>query len=99
MGLDDCNKLFDIEAELKDLSPDDRKAGRLEKERPILDAFWKWLEGLTPAKGTRLARAVKYTWDQKPYAENYLLDGRCSISNNLALYTGYFYPHLFQKPA
>lgn len=84
IGLDYCNKLFDIEAELKDLSPDDRKAGRLEKERPILDAFWKWLEGLTPAKGTRLARAVKYTWNQKPYAENYLLDGRCSISNNLA---------------
>ena len=34
--------------------------------------------------GSRLAKAVTYAKNQKPYMENYLLDGRCSISNNIA---------------
>ena len=33
---------------------------------------------------SRLAKAVTYAKNQKPYMENYLLDGRCSISNNIA---------------
>ena len=36
------------------------------------------------AGGSRLAKAVTYTKNQKPYMENYLLDGWCSISNNIA---------------
>ena len=31
-----------------------------------------------------MAKAVTYAKNQKPYMENYLLDGRCSISNNIA---------------
>lgn len=31
-----------------------------------------------------MAKAVTYAMNQKPYMENYLLDGRCSISNNIA---------------
>ncbi|XBX03330.1 transposase [Enterocloster clostridioformis] len=34
--------------------------------------------------GSRLAKAVFYAKNQKPYMENYLLDGRYSISNNIA---------------
>ena len=43
-----------------------------------------WLETVNPAGGSRLAKAVTYAKNQKPYMENYLLDGRCSISNNIA---------------
>jgi len=32
-------------------------------------------------RGSKLARAVTYAQNQKSYMENYLLDGRCSISN------------------
>ena len=39
---------------------------------------------MNPAGGSRLAKAVTYAKNQKPYMENYLLDGRCSISNNIA---------------
>ncbi len=35
-------------------------------------------------KGSALAKAVTYAINQKPYLENYLLDGRCPISNNAA---------------
>lgn len=31
-----------------------------------------------------MGKAVTYATNQKPYMENYLLDGRCSISNNAA---------------
>jgi len=33
---------------------------------------------------TALGKAVVYAKNQKHYMENYLLDGRCSISNNAA---------------
>ena len=35
-----------------------KKQFRLEKEKPILDAFWNWLEQQRPNKGARLAKAV-----------------------------------------
>ena len=84
IGRDYCNQLFLIEESLKDLSPEDRYNKRLELERPVLDAFWCWLENLTVLNGSALGKAVTYAKNQKPYMENYLLDGRCSISNNTA---------------
>lgn len=35
-------------------------------------------------RGSKLAKAVTYAQNQKPFMENYLLDGRCSLSNNAA---------------
>ena len=40
--------------------------------------------GLIVLRGSNLAKAVQYALNQKPYMENYLLDGRCSLSNNAA---------------
>ena len=34
--------------------------------------------------GSKLAKAIQYAKNQRPYMENFLLDGRCSISNNAA---------------
>ena len=84
VGRDYCNKLFEIEKELVSLSQDKRKEERLRLEKPVLEAFWCWLDSLTPLQGSRLGKAVTYAQNQKPYMENYLLDGRCSISNNVA---------------
>ena len=84
IGRDYCDRLFRIEEELKDLSPEDRKEERLGREKPVLEAFWSWLDTLAPLRGSALAKAVLYALNQKPYMENYLLDGRCSISNNTA---------------
>ena len=51
----------------------------------MLRAFWCWLEELEqqPLAGN-LKKAVQYARKQQPYMENYLLDPRCQISNNLA---------------
>ncbi|MDD4436568.1 MAG: IS66 family transposase [Tissierellia bacterium] len=84
IGRDYCNKLFEIEKALASLSPDKRKTERLRLGKPVLEAFWCWLDSLTPLKGSRLGKAITYAQNQKPYMENYLLDGRCSISNNIA---------------
>lgn len=84
IGRDYCNQLFEIERDLKALSPEERKCKRLELEKPILEAFWCWLENLNVLRGSALGKAVTYAKNQKKYMENYLMDGRCSISNNAA---------------
>lgn len=57
---------------------------RLELEQPILEAFWCRLANLNVLNSSALGKAVTYAKNQKKYMENYLLDGRCSISNNAA---------------
>jgi transposase len=84
IGRDYCNQLFKIEEGLADLSPKERYCKRLELETPVLKAFWCWIQKLTVLNGSALGKAVTYAKNQKPYMENYLLDGRCSISNNAA---------------
>ena len=84
IGFGYCNQLFELEKEYADLDAETRKAKRIETEPAIWEAYWSWLENLKPAGGSCLAKAVTYVKNQKPYMENYLLDGRCSISNNIA---------------
>ena len=67
------------------LPAEQRKQFRLEKEKPILDAFWNWLEQQHPNKGTRLAKAVNYAQNRKDTLMTYLEDGHCSLSNNLSV--------------
>lgn len=84
IGRQYCDKLFAIEDTLKDLPPEERFCKRLELEKPVLEAFWCWLDSLNVLKGSALGKAVTYAQNQRPYMENYLLDGRCSLSNNAA---------------
>lgn len=84
IGRNYCDQLFMIERDLKELCPEERKSKRLELEKPVLEAFWCWLENLEALKGSALGKAVTYALNQKKYMENYLLDGRCCISNNAA---------------
>ena len=77
------NQLFEIEQKFTILSPEGRKEQRL---KPILDAFWSWAEKIAPdvlPKST-LGKAFAYAFHHKEGLMNYLKDGNCSISNNLA---------------
>ena len=84
VGRDYCNQLFAIEKDLADLNPEERKIKRLELGKPVLEALLCWVEKLHPLNELRLDKAVTYTKNQKKYMENYVLDGRCSLSNNIA---------------
>lgn len=83
-GCQYCDRLFSIEDSLKGLSSEDRFSKRLELEKPVLEAFWCWLDSINALKGSALGKAVTYAQNQRPYMENYLLDGRLSLSNNAA---------------
>lgn len=82
-GVAICDILFDMEREFKDDTPEIRKQKRLKQEKPVWEAFWCWIEKQNPPKGSKLAKAITYAKNQHKYLENYLLDGKCSISNNL----------------
>lgn len=84
IGLNYCNKLFRMERALKDLSAEERKTKRLEQEVPIWDDFWNWVATVKPHGGSALEKAVGYAVNHRELLGNYLLDGRCEISNNRA---------------
>ncbi len=83
-GLKFCNQLFAIEREMKDLSFPERHQIRLEKSRPLLDAFSAWLRMQTPKvlPKSALGQAIKYCRNQWDKLEVFLEDGRLEIDNN-----------------
>jgi transposase len=80
------NKLFEVEKKLEILSPEGRTEQRLLQEKPVLDAFWSWVKDTAPTvmPKSKLGDAFGYAINQQEGLMNYLLDGNCSISNNLA---------------
>lgn len=83
-GLVFCNQLFKIERELKDVSPKERYKERLERSRPVLDAFSAWLQEQTPRvlPKTALGQAIKYCRNQWGKLVAFLEDGCLEIDNN-----------------
>ena len=85
-GITYCNKLFEIEKTFEKLSSEECKSERLRQEKPVLDAFWTWVDS-TRSKvlpKSKLSQALNYALSHKQELMNYLEDGNCSISNNLA---------------
>ena len=86
VGFRYCSALFKWERKFEEMAPDERKKARLEKHRPVLDAFWAWVDdniGKSLPK-SKLGQALAYAKDNRKYLETYLEDGSCAISNNLA---------------
>jgi transposase/uncharacterized coiled-coil protein SlyX len=86
-GVQYCNQLFAIEDSINKKYPgnyEKRKQLRLEKEKPILEAFWAWLDAQRPVRNSRMDKAVTYVQNRRSTAETYLEDGRCSFTNNLS---------------
>lgn len=83
-GFEYCNRLFAIEKELEELSPQERKLKRLEQSKPVLEAYWSWLETVNALSASKLGEAVTYAVNQKTSLEAFLEDGRIELSNNRA---------------
>ena len=84
-GLAYVNKLFDMERFIHaraNVTFDDIMKYRVEKETPVLDGFFAWLDAQTAIKNSRLDKALNYIRNRKPYLTNYLKDGGCSFHNN-----------------
>lgn len=84
IGLDYCNQLFRLEKQWVDLTSELRLRQRQKHSKPILDAYWAWLETVNPLKGSGLGKAIQYSINQKEFLDAFMLDGRIELSNNRA---------------
>lgn len=83
-GLHYCNQLYRIERELRDSSPEERFEKRLERSKPVLNAFLAWLkiqENRVLPKSA-LGQAITYCLNQWDKLEAFLEDGRLELDNN-----------------
>ena len=85
-GLKFCNDLFDIEHDLENAEPQERYEQRLQRSKPVLEAFLVWLQKTKEecVQKSHLGKAVDYCLNHWKELSNFLLDGRLELSNNRA---------------
>lgn len=80
--------LYDVEREAKELglTPEQRKALRQERSKPILDQMLPWLKAQKSAvlPKSPMGKAIGYALNQWTALNRYLDDGRLAIDNNAA---------------
>lgn len=88
-ALAEIQKLYAVEREAREagLAHAARRALRLEKAPPVLDAFESWLRAQLVAPDFRpkskIGKAITYSLNRWPELKRYLDDGRYEIDNNL----------------
>jgi transposase len=84
VGLKFCNDLFKTEREIIDYAPEERRAARLERSKPVLDAFRAWLdtEASNVLPQSLVGTAVTYCRNQWEKLVTFLEDGRLDLDNN-----------------
>lgn len=83
-GVAYCNKLFDIERNIANLSFDEKKKKRQELSAPIIKKMSTWLDNVNASGKSSTGKALTYLRNQWPYLIKYIDDGRLEISNNRA---------------
>jgi hypothetical protein len=83
-GVAFISRLFKLERVFKDLTPEERFDKRIEKSKPVADAFFEWVGSIRALPKSPLGEAVHYSLSQRKYLENVFLDGRLELSNNRA---------------
>lgn len=86
IGLQYCNKLFEIERDIKDYSLEKRRMVRQEQGKPVNEAFFVWAEAESykVLPKSAIGTAINYALKLKRYLSTYLEDERLEISNNSA---------------
>jgi transposase len=77
--------LYAIESDIRGHNPDDRRAARQEKSRPILDALEPWLREKLAliSQKTKLAEAIRYALSRWDGLTRLVDDGRIEIDSNI----------------
>lgn len=87
-AVDQINALYDIEREAKDekMPPAARLALRREKSRPLVEAFFAWIQERQPRvpPKTPMGEALGYATNQKKALMTFLEDGRIEMDNGYA---------------
>ena len=79
-----CDSIYHEEKKLARSEPTERYEQRLVKVKPLLDAFFSWLEKQNISGKGKLAKAVRYALNEKKYLYTFLEDGNVPIDNNRA---------------
>jgi transposase len=81
-----CNKLFELEKQMKHMEPEERYKMRLEKSEPIVDNFYEWLNYQKPRvlPKSSFGAAIGYCLNQWDKLKTFLKDGRLELDNNRA---------------
>jgi transposase len=84
--IDKVGALYGIEQEIRGRSPDERRAIRLERTRPLLEAMKPWLEQTlaTLSQKSATAKAIRYVLTRWTALTRFCDDGRIEIDNNAA---------------
>ena len=86
MALSLIQKLYRIEADIKDKTAQEKQRIRQEKSQPLLDQYKVWLDksaGQVPPKSV-LGKAISYNLRQWPKLVRYIENGNLNIDNNRA---------------
>ena len=80
------DELFDIEREINGKPPDERKAVRQEKSKPLVEALEVWLREQRARVSAKsdIAKAINYMLNRWASFVRFLDDGRICLSNNAA---------------
>ena len=84
IGIAFFDKLFEIERNIADLQPDERKLKRQELSMSVLNELRNWVSKLNAPPKSLLGKAANYVISQWSWLTAWLEDGRLEISNNLA---------------
>jgi transposase len=76
--------LYDVEAEIRGLPPELRRAIRLERSKPVVEELKPWLEASLAkvSKGSKLAEGLAYGLNHWEGLCRFLDDGRIEIDSN-----------------
>ncbi|MFG1379836.1 IS66 family transposase, partial [Xanthobacter autotrophicus] len=77
--------LYRVEAAIRGRAPDERRAARQEKSRPITNALEPWLRAKLAliSQKTKLAEAIRYALSRWQGLTLFLDDGRIELDNNI----------------
>ena len=76
--------LYKIEELIKDKSPEERYIERQKQSKPLLDAYFEWLQTMNTSdldRRSKIGNAILYSISQEKYLRRYLEDGHLSIDN------------------
>jgi transposase len=78
-------ELYRVEADIRGQSAAARRAARLAKSKPVVDALEPWLRDklLTISQKTKLAEAIRYALSRWQGLRHFLDDGRVEIDSNV----------------
>ena len=84
IGVQYCDRLFQIERKIKHLSPEERVQVRQREAKPIVDEFFDWIDRSPFFSKNAIGKAANYTLSRKAELMVFLENGHVALDNNPA---------------